>query len=103
LAGKAYDTKTQAHVYAEDHVFNDDPTNASMTNRNLNPQGKATVQNVVRFKEGRVSEFEFKQSKIGAARNVVRETAETAAAQVMENDDLIKTRSNSHFTKARLT
>jgi len=74
LAGKAYDAKTQAYLYDEDHVFNDDPANASMTSYYRDAKGEMIAEKVVRFnKKDRVTGFEFKQSKMGVARKLIRE------------------------------
>jgi len=72
LVGKAYDAKTQVYLYAENHIFNQDPGNASMTSSYRDPKGEVIAQKVVRFEQDRVTEFEFKQSKIGVASKLVR-------------------------------
>lgn len=85
LVGKAYDAKTQVYLYAEGHVFNDDPANASMTSRYSDPSGKMIAQKVVRFERDRVTEFEFEQNEVGVARKLVRKPSSISYSSTKNN------------------
>ena len=85
IVGKAYDAKTQAYLYAEDHVFNDDPANASMTSNYRDPDGEVIAQKVVRFEQGRVTEIEFEQSEMGVARKLTREPSLISYSSTEDN------------------
>jgi len=90
LFGKAYDAKTQAFLYAEDHVFNRDPSNASMKSRYRDSNGEVIAEKIVRFEQGRVTEIEFEQNKIGVARKLVRDLSSISYSSTKDNKTINK-------------
>ena len=85
FSGKAYDAKTQAYLYSEDHLLKEESGETSMTSRYRNPESEVIAEKVVRFEQGRVTEIEFQQNKIGVARKLVRGLSSISYSSTKDN------------------